>query len=128
MKRFTNLLATRSDQIDDQLMDMLLSFDDFATYKEIMLAHKKELLEKRRKAEKAKAKKEKEESKKAGETKKNEKLEDIRTAPLPKKKGDKEMKPTIFQSDIPIKKMDDLTIKGQTKKIHKEEVKSQSNV
>jgi hypothetical protein len=37
MREFEGLLKTRTDQIDDQLMEMLLSFSDFVLFKEIMI-------------------------------------------------------------------------------------------
>lgn len=36
-EKFHKLLETRTDQIDDQLLDMLLSFDDFEQFKRMML-------------------------------------------------------------------------------------------
>lgn len=35
------MLSVRSDQIDSQLLDTLLSFTDFQQFKELMLDHKK---------------------------------------------------------------------------------------
>jgi len=37
MERFIGLLATRKDQIEEQIYDLLLSFSDFESFKEMML-------------------------------------------------------------------------------------------
>ena len=39
-KRFQKLLETREDQIDEQIIDTLTSFDDFMSFKEMMLERK----------------------------------------------------------------------------------------
>lgn len=38
--RFNKLLEARHEQIDDQLLDMLLSFDDFDQFKKLMLDYR----------------------------------------------------------------------------------------
>jgi hypothetical protein len=40
MVRFNKLLETRNEQIDEQLLDMLLSFDDFDQFKKLMVDYK----------------------------------------------------------------------------------------
>lgn len=40
MERFNGLLAARTEEIDEQLLDMLLSFSDFAQFKKLMLEYK----------------------------------------------------------------------------------------
>ena len=37
MERFISLLDTRKDQIEEQIYDLLLSFSDFESFKEMML-------------------------------------------------------------------------------------------
>ena len=37
MVYFSNELKTRKDEIDEQIMDLLLSFSDFSQFKEMML-------------------------------------------------------------------------------------------
>ena len=37
MERFIGLLDTRKDQIEEQIYDLLLSFSDFESFKEMML-------------------------------------------------------------------------------------------
>ena len=37
MERFSELLVDRKDEIDEPLMDLLLSFSDFESFKESML-------------------------------------------------------------------------------------------
>ena len=37
MERFLALVETRKDQIDEQIMDLLMSFVDFESFKEMML-------------------------------------------------------------------------------------------
>ncbi len=37
MDRFIGLLDTRKDQIEEQIYDLLLSFSDFESFKEMML-------------------------------------------------------------------------------------------
>lgn len=39
MKQFFEMLSTRGDEIDSQLLDTLLSFTDFPQFKELMLDH-----------------------------------------------------------------------------------------
>lgn len=41
MVEFSRLLATRHHEIDEVLLDMLLSFSDFQVFKELMLAYKR---------------------------------------------------------------------------------------
>jgi hypothetical protein len=40
MGRFNKLLHTRTEQIDEQLLDMFLSFDDFDQFKKLMVDYK----------------------------------------------------------------------------------------
>lgn len=40
MNEFSELLSTRTDQIDEDLLEMLNSFTDFLAFKEMMLEHK----------------------------------------------------------------------------------------
>jgi ADP-ribosylation factor 2-binding protein len=40
MEAFGGLLAARHNDIDEVLLDMLLSFSDFQVFKELMLAHR----------------------------------------------------------------------------------------
>ena len=37
MERFAGLLESRQDQIDESIYDLLLSFSDFESFKEMML-------------------------------------------------------------------------------------------
>jgi hypothetical protein len=41
MEEFYKLLANRKNEIDEQIYDMLLSFTDFQTFKEMMIDYKK---------------------------------------------------------------------------------------
>jgi hypothetical protein len=41
LEEFFKLLQTRTKEIDDQLYDLLLSFTDFQSFKEMMLGYKK---------------------------------------------------------------------------------------
>ena len=41
MEEFAKLLPERKDEIDDQLLDLLTSFADFNTFKELMISYKK---------------------------------------------------------------------------------------
>jgi hypothetical protein len=41
MEDFHKLLKTRKKEIDEQIYDMILSFTDFQTFKEMMLDYKK---------------------------------------------------------------------------------------
>ena len=43
MKTFLTLLEDRMDQIDEQLLDLLQSFSDFETFKELMLDYKRDI-------------------------------------------------------------------------------------
>jgi len=52
MKKFYNLLETRIEEVDPQLLDMLLTFSDFQMFKEHMLAHKKLQLSIKKKSKK----------------------------------------------------------------------------
>ena len=40
MQVFGDLLSTRNDQIDEDLLEMLNSFTDFLTFKQLMIEHK----------------------------------------------------------------------------------------
>jgi hypothetical protein len=40
LEEFFKLLKTRENEIDEQLLEMLISFTDFNIFKEIMLDHK----------------------------------------------------------------------------------------
>ena len=40
MKTFENLLSTRQDQIDEDLLEMVNSLTDFCTFKNLMMEHK----------------------------------------------------------------------------------------
>jgi len=51
MKNFFRLVEKRFDEIDPQLADMLKTFTDFQLFKELMLAHKKLLLSRRKKSQ-----------------------------------------------------------------------------
>lgn len=44
MGRFATLLKTRTDQIDDRILDMIDSFTDFDTFKKLMLDYRKYIL------------------------------------------------------------------------------------
>eukprot|EP01017_Pseudomicrothorax_dubius_P014501 TRINITY_DN1690_c0_g1_i10.p1 TRINITY_DN1690_c0_g1~~TRINITY_DN1690_c0_g1_i10.p1 ORF type:complete len:237 (-),score=87.51 TRINITY_DN1690_c0_g1_i10:1166-1876(-) len=91
MSKFFKLLEPRSDQIDDQLLDMLISFTDYQLFKELMLEHKKQLILKRE-AELRKQKKGKQTKAPQGQ-------------PKPKQ----------------TQKFEGLEIKGQPSKLHKDE-------
>jgi The ARF-like 2 binding protein BART len=43
MEKFIMLIEKRKEQIDEGLLDTLLSFNNFLLFKEIMLSHKKTL-------------------------------------------------------------------------------------
>ena len=45
MNRFETLLSDRKDEIGDDILSILLSFDDMEEFKELMLSHKKEKTE-----------------------------------------------------------------------------------
>ena len=45
MNRFETLLSERKDEIGDDILSILLSFDDIEEFKELMLSHKKEKTE-----------------------------------------------------------------------------------
>ena len=53
MKKFFEMIATRGEEIDSQLLDTLLCFTDFPQFKELMLDH----LRFKKKAAKSKPKK-----------------------------------------------------------------------
>ena len=57
MKRFLELLADRKNEIDEQLLEMLYSFTEFQTFKEIMLTEKKKVEQERKKKEEMSKKK-----------------------------------------------------------------------
>lgn len=40
MQRFLQLLETRTEQIDEQLLDMLMSFSNFEQFKHLMTDYK----------------------------------------------------------------------------------------
>lgn len=42
MERFQELLETRKDQIDEQILDLILSFVDFGEFKALILDAKRE--------------------------------------------------------------------------------------
>ena len=42
MERFQELLETRKDQIDEQILDLILSFVDFEEFKALILDAKRE--------------------------------------------------------------------------------------
>lgn len=44
MARFQQLLESRTDQIDELILDMIESFTEFTTFKKLMLEHKAFLL------------------------------------------------------------------------------------
>ncbi|KAL4496230.1 hypothetical protein ABPG72_012967 [Tetrahymena utriculariae] len=48
MNRFLELLKERHSQIDEQILDTLLSFTDFNSFKQLMLDYKKQYLEEQR--------------------------------------------------------------------------------
>ena len=57
MKRFLELLANRKNEIDEQLLEMLYSFTEFQTFKDIMLTEKKRIeLENKKREESVKKK------------------------------------------------------------------------
>ena len=41
MEEFAQLLPERKDEIDDQLLELLVSFSDFATFKDLMISYRK---------------------------------------------------------------------------------------
>lgn len=41
MDEYAELLPDRKDEIDDQLLELLISFSDFSTFKELMISYRK---------------------------------------------------------------------------------------
>lgn len=57
MKHFLDLLADRKNEIDEQLLEILFSFTEYQTFKEIMIDEKKRIeKEKKKKMEQTKKK------------------------------------------------------------------------
>jgi len=44
LERFLQMVETRKDEIDEQIMDLLLSFVDFESFKEMMLFNRAHLV------------------------------------------------------------------------------------
>ena len=57
MKRFLELVSKRTEEIDEQLLEMLYSFTEFQTFKEIVLAEKRKMEQERKKMEESVKKK-----------------------------------------------------------------------
>jgi len=139
IEKFSSLLKTRKDQIDEQLLELLSSFSDFQLFKEIMLSHKKSLeaqelekAHKKKEAEelaKSKAKEElakskaKEESAKAKEKSAKEKSAKEKSA---KEKSAKEQSSKATKGEKQVKESQEdlggfLGISGKKSVIHKDE-------
>ena len=55
MEEYANVLPDRKDEIDDQLLELLISFSDFSTFKELMVSFKKMIIAQTPKHRSAKA-------------------------------------------------------------------------
>jgi len=115
-KKFSKLLETRSDQIDTQLLDMLLSFTDFTLFKEMMLSYKKSLEAKKPKPKPKKETNVKEEVK-ANKENKNTKGPNTTTAKTSIKSEKSEKIPMNKQASID-SAFGELVISGKATVIH----------
>ena len=55
MEEYAKVLPDRKEEIDDQLLELLISFSDFSTFKEIMISYKKMVIAQTPKHKSAKA-------------------------------------------------------------------------
>jgi len=108
LNKFMKLLQTRKNEIEDELLDILLSFTDFPLFKDLMLSYKKQV-------EKitGKTKKETPPLEEVKANKENEPQNTIVTPPVAKPTARKEEKK--LESDFGI-----LAISGKATVIHKD--------